>query len=90
MATFLIGYDLNQPGTKYAGLIHNIESHFPTRWHHLDSTWLVKSDLTAKEIRDLLKPYIDGNDKLLVVKLTGTGAWAGYSEKDPSWINDNF
>lgn len=57
MSTYLIGYDLNRPrnDTDYPDLIEAIKA-FGTWWHYLDSTWIVKSDKSAVEIRDALNP----------------------------------
>ena len=48
MGTLLIGYDLDKPDQDYSDLIAAIKK-LGAWWHHLDSTWLVKSDLTPKE-----------------------------------------
>ena len=90
MKTFLIGYDLNKPAQNYPDLINTIKKTFGTWWHHLDSTWIVKSDLTAVQIRDLLKPHIDKNDELLVAGLTGEAAWTGFNTKGSTWLKDNL
>lgn len=89
--TLLIGYDLNRPGQNYEDLWAFLKTH-GTRWHHLDSTWLVKSDITAKEMRDAIKPYlIDDNDELLVVDVTGdAAAWAGFDAAGSKWLKDNL
>lgn len=73
MSSYLISYDLNKSGKNYETLIAEIKK-FGTWWHHLDSTWIVKSDLTAVQIRDKLSPLIDSDDELLVVHLSGVGA----------------
>ena len=57
MSAFLIGYDLNSPGKDYAELIARLKK-FSNWWHHLDSTWIVKSDMTHVQIRDELKAYL--------------------------------
>jgi hypothetical protein len=76
MKTYLIGYDLNRPrgDDDYTELIEAIKA-FGTWWHNLDSTWVVKSDKSAAEIRNTLKPHVDSGDELLVVLLSGEGAW---------------
>lgn len=89
MKTYLIGYDLNKTGQDYESLIDKIKK-LGSWWHHLDSTWIIKSNSTAKVIRDNLAPYIDNNDELLVVCLTGEGAWKGFSEKGSKWLKDNL
>ncbi|WP_045319837.1 hypothetical protein [Limimaricola cinnabarinus] len=94
MATYMIGYDLNREGVGYSDanrrLTEKIKETFTYWWHHLDSTWIVKSDLTAVNIRDTLKSVLDADDELLVVKLSGTGAWSGFSEKGSSWLKNNL
>ena len=52
MATHLIGYDLHpSKGETYEDLFESIKA-LGGWWHHLDSTWLVVSELTAAQIRD--------------------------------------
>lgn len=89
MATYLIGYDLNSPGQDYKDLFDAIKN-LGTWWHHLDSTWIIKHDGPAKTIRDALKPYLDSNDELLVVKLSGAGAWAGFNDRGSRWLRSNL
>jgi hypothetical protein len=92
MKSFLIGYDLNKPRANddYKDLIAKIESLSGTWWHHLDSTWIIKTDQTAKYIRDALAPYLDSGDELLVVELTGVGAWKGFNDRGSTWLMDNL
>lgn len=89
MKTYLIGYDLNKPEQNYTALIKAIEA-FDAYWHHLDSTWIVKSDLKAATIRDMLAQHIDANDELLVVALTGESAWVGFNESGSRWLDHHI
>lgn len=89
MATFLIGYDLNKSGKNYDDLIKAIKQ-VGAWWHRLDSTWIVKSDKNCKEIRDHLNAYIDASDELLVVRLSGEGAWIGFDDNSSKWLKDNL
>lgn len=89
MKTYIICYDLNRPGQDYATLIDAIKS-YGTWWHHLDSTWIIKTTRSASEVRDHLKAYIDTTDELLVVGSSGEGAWFGFTEKGSSWLKDNL
>lgn len=90
MNTYLIGYDLNKAGQNYEDLIDKIKSTFNYWWHHLDSTWIVKTDLQAVQIRDLLMPHIDSNDELLVVYLGHEAAWVGFGDKGSQWLKENL
>ena len=89
MGTYLIGYDLNKPSQNYDELHEAIKS-LGAWWHHLDSTWIGKHDGPSTTIRDYLKPYIDSNDELLVVKLTGEAAWTGFNQRGSDWLRENL
>ncbi|MFV5263841.1 hypothetical protein ACMUMS_09780 [Acinetobacter courvalinii] len=90
MKSYMIGYDLNKSGKDYDGLINKIKDIADNWWHHLDSTWIIKSSKSAKEIRDLLSPYIDQDDELLVAGLTGEGAWKGFNSNGSKWLKDHL
>lgn len=89
MATFVIGYDLNRPLQDYSDLITAIKA-YGTWWHHLDSTWIIVTDQTAKQVRDELVRHIDENDELLVVQSAGIGAWRGFSNEGSKWLTDHL
>lgn len=90
MNTLLIGYGLNASGQNYDDLIEKIKS-TGNWWHGLDSTWIVKSSLSATSMRDLLRSEIDDNDELLVVDITSdAAAWYGFSDKASQWLSNNL
>lgn len=45
--------------------------------HYSDSTWIVKTDLPCVQIRNMLEPFVNSGDKLLIVEISGVGAWHG-------------
>jgi hypothetical protein len=86
MGVFMVGYDLNSPGQKYADLGDEIKK-LGAWWHHLDSTWLVTSQLIAGDIRTRLKQHLDDGDELLVIDITGANwATAGFSKPATDWL----
>lgn len=91
MNVFLITYDLNNPGQKYNCIKEKIETKY-SWWKCLNNIFIVKSNDTASDIRDYLSSCVDGNDKLLVLKLaTGAsrgGAWKGLSKECSDWLID--
>ena len=89
MKSYLIGCDLNRPGKNYPELIAAFQQ-FPLHWHHLECVWIVNSDWTVRQIRDHLKPHIDSADKILVVELTGEGAWAGFNDEAIAWLSEHL
>lgn len=90
MSMLLVGYDLNKPAQNYERLIEKLRA-FGTYWHHLDSTWLVQTSLTPKQLRDELRPLIDQNDELLVIEVTDeAAAWAGFNDKGTAWLRQHL
>jgi hypothetical protein len=89
MNSYLIGYDLNKSGQDYKTLIENIKK-LGSWWHCLDSTWIIKSDSTAKDIRNHLIQFTDNNDELLVTKLSGEAAWDGFRTECSNWLSQNL
>ncbi len=86
--TYLIGYDLMRPGQNYQALFAAIEALGP-HWHPLDSTWIVRSSLSAVGIRDRLIAHMDANDKLLVAHMAGEAAWWNLgSEAANQWLKN--
>src|ERR1700744_5047888 len=62
-ATVLIAYDIHPPeGETYENLTEKIRS-FGSWWHHLETTWIVKSIHAPGEIRDQLRAYIGSDDQ---------------------------
>lgn len=94
MTTFFIIYDLNKEAENYSkknkAVRDRIKELFGTWWSHLDSTWLVVSDMTAKEIRDDIGSLLDENDELLVASSGGVGAWRGFNDKASKWLKDHL
>ncbi|ERK30475.1 hypothetical protein [Clostridium intestinale] len=81
---YLISYDLNSPGKNYSNLYAVIEE-FHDYLHPLDSTWLVSTSLSAKQIYEKLSKTLDSNDKILITKVSDQ--WHGYlSQKDYDWL----
>jgi hypothetical protein len=88
MKTILVGYDLNKPGKDYRPLITKLKS-FQTWWHHLDSTWLIRTSHSVVQVRDMLWALMDANDELLVVDVTGdVMAWAGIAANGSNWLKN--
>jgi hypothetical protein len=80
-----ITYDLSKPGQKYTQLREKIEA-FGNWCHAAESTWIVSSTLSDLQIRDLLTPVLDGNDKLIVTELTGSWASWGLDAERTDWL----
>lgn len=87
----LIGYDLNGPHADYTDLIEKIKSIANGWWHHLDSTWVIRTENTPTQVCDAFKPHLDSNDELLVIDVTGdAAAWVGFPRSGSDWLQDKL
>lgn len=85
MSKYCISYDLNENHKDYDGLISAIKDYNYIK--ALYSTWFVKSNNTAQDIYNHLKPYIDNDDHLFVIKVDPSDK-QGWMPKDIwTWLN---
>lgn len=90
MAVHWVNYDLNSNGQDYERLIGYLKSH--QSWAKpLKSSFFVKTSLTAEELRDGAKAYVDANDDIVVVPVGGQG-WASYGigKEVSDWMHANI
>lgn len=70
MAVFMISYDLNKHGKDYPALFEAIkECSSKEPWHGLDSTWLIKSSMSAVAISEHIRKATDSDDSHLVIEV---------------------
>ena len=92
MKTFLISYDLWWPekSSAYENLIKQIMSYW-TRAKPLESFWFIKSIETTETIRNKLTPYLDTNDKIVVLDITWDNRATKWLIKEiTDWMNSNI
>lgn len=89
MKSYLVTYDLIKR-KDYPELIKALES-YKTTWHCLGSVWILKTDKTAAQIFDHLRPHIDQDDKLIVILLQREAKWtASFSKECQDWLQKNL
>lgn len=88
MSCFIISYDLRVPYRDYKLLYNAIQSY--GIWGRLtESTWAIVADSTAEQVRNFLMQYIDGNDRLVVVKGGKEAAWVRAIANN-EWLQQNL
>ena len=87
---YMITYDLNSAGQRYNELISAIKKASNGCWCTFwKSSYLIQSPLSPSQITDRLKPYLDSNDRLLVIEVKRNyRGWLADDER--SYINDMF
>lgn len=84
---YSISYDLKKSGQDYSGL-HEAIKNLGTTWARpCESYWLVRTSKNAEQVYDVLKAYIDQNDRLLVSRFDCTDKQGWLSKEIWNWIN---
>jgi hypothetical protein len=87
--TYIISYDLHQPGQNYEELLKRIKSY--SGWARLGgSAYVILTDKGHAEIRDYLKAVLDKNDKIFVGKVSAPAAWFGLGTDVSNWLIDKL
>lgn len=89
MAAYMITYDLNSEGQKYDKVIQAIKDASISWCTYWKSSYLIKSSLSANQIADKITPYLDSNDRMIVVEATKNyQGWLG--EKQWEFNRENI
>lgn len=86
-----ISYDLigaDETSADYKKLISKIESLGGAKKVEY-SMWVSATLMTPEEVRDALKPYMDANDKLIVMERVGGSAWRNLPSDVSQWLKDH-
>jgi hypothetical protein len=88
MKVYLVSYDLKKPGKDYEGLYKELKS-ASSWWHYLESSWLLKTNLTADQWFDKIKTHLDENDFVLIIEV-GKDSQGWLPPKAWEWIQKNI
>jgi len=87
MTTYIISYDLSNPGRNYEELLRRIKAY--GTWARLGgSAYLIRSVQTHDVIRNNLMVAIDKNDSIFVAVVTAPAAWAGLGDEVAQWLRN--
>lgn len=86
---YIVSYDLSVPGQRYEELRSLIGKE--GAWARLGgSAYLLESNKSAVELRDIFKGALDNNDKLYVGIVKAPAAWTGMSSEVTEWIKQKL
>lgn len=85
----MIALEKGYPLKDYSPFYSAIKSISGVWWHYLKNSWLVKSDLDAKEIYNAVRMHLHQGDRVLVVEVTENYCGWLPSEAWP-WIYKNL
>jgi len=85
----LVTYDLNKPYKDYPGLYKAIEAISSDYLHQLTSVWLLDTNFSPKLVFGKLRPWIDDNDELFVVRIT-SDYFGHLSQSAINWLKNRI
>lgn len=90
MNTISVSYDLKAPGKDYSRLWNHLKS-YGNYARPLESYWLIRTGYSVEQVRNSCKTYVDQNDKIFVVDVTGRpSAWNNISVAVVDWIGSTL
>ncbi|WP_152539797.1 SinR [Afipia sp. P52-10] len=89
MAKFIASYDLHKQ-RNYEPVWEALENLGATRL--LESLWVLSAQLTASQVRDIIKAAADDDDSVAVVELQQGADWACVKAKQDgvAWLRQNI
>ncbi|WP_273209084.1 hypothetical protein [Runella zeae] len=85
----LITYNKNDNTATLENLHIVIKNNSISWWHHLNDTWIVRTDKKPNEFYNKLAPYITSADRLLVIEIKRN--YQGWLNKDAwDWLKKEF
>lgn len=85
MNTYIVSYDLCNPGQNYEQLLRLIRRY--SAWARLGgSAYIIETSDTAKNVRDYLSRVLDRNDKLFIGTIKAEAAWYGLGDEVSQWL----
>jgi hypothetical protein len=88
MTVYCVTYDLQSPGQKYAKIDEELRK-FPGG-RPLETVWLLKSDMTAEQIYNVINKHLDSNDKVMIFAAHSPAMWRGIDATWTKWLQENL
>ena len=71
MAVYLINYKLGTAGKDYTPFHEEVKKLADGWFSYFDDSWIINTNLNAREIAERLYPHMTKEDRLLVIRLAG-------------------
>lgn len=85
MNTYIVSYDLCNPGQNYEQLLKLIREYYA--WARLGgSAYIIETYDTSETVRNNLLKALDRNDKLFVGTIKADAAWYGLGDEVSQWL----
>ena len=86
MTVYCVCYDLVKD-RDYTKVIEQVKS-YNYYAHAQGSVWFIKSSKSASDLRDELKPFLDSDDNLLIIRVILPWASSNLPQKINDWLKE--
>lgn len=81
MPVYIVNYDLKEKESRTYKELYDALQAYPYWNHPLESTWIVSTDHTAREVDERLRLFLGQKDNLLVVEFKKDASYWGWLSK---------
>lgn len=85
----LITYDIKNPDKDYSSLYEAIKNCGTAWWHHIESVWIVKTDMSPRDCFNRIRECFTEEDCCFVVDITQQPREGWLPANAWKWIRDN-
>lgn len=85
----LITYNKMDHSISIDNLHQSIQKSSESWWHHLNDTWIIRTNLTVNQVFNNIAPNITAKDRLMIVEIKKN--YQGWLSNDAwTWLNKEF
>lgn len=90
MSIYCVSYDLfDGESEDYRNLIDHLKT-YPRWWHHLQSTWFIETEQSAKEVLRNCARFVPTDIAIIVFEVGKTWAATGFERRGYQWLWNNW
>ena len=80
MKNYIVSYNFRDFTRNYLDFYDTLKKHYPEWQHPMENSWLIKTDDTAEQINEVLRPKLYDGDSIFIAEITDNYAgWMGRS-----------
>lgn len=85
----LITYNKIDPSIPFESFQQAIQNSSVSWWHHLNDTWIIRTNYSINQVYNIISPNISTNDRLMIVEIKSN--YQGWLNQDAwNWLKNEF
>lgn len=89
MTTYIVTFEIKDLTRKnrFKQVLKEFGSYCPIH----DNAWAIRSERKAREVRDIITPFITNDDRIFVIRTGTDAAWKNaYGTKHTEWLKKHL